>query len=73
MGPKKIGYQDRRRMDLRSIISCQMSDFIIGGAKIPVQKVTFCLITGEVLLKSFAVSGLNLKYRFHTGVQKCIQ
>ena len=49
-----------------------MSDFIISGAKIPVQKVTF-LITEEVLLKSFAVSGLNLKYHFHTEVQKYIQ
>jgi len=49
-----------------------MSDFIIRGSKIPVQKVTF-FSTGEVLLKLFAVSGPNLKYHFHTEVQKCIQ
>ena len=37
------------------------ADNKISGAKIPVQKVTFFFITGEVSLKSFAVSGLNLK------------
>ena len=36
------------------------ADNKISGAKIPDQKVTF-FISGEVLLKSFAVSRLNLK------------